>query len=319
MPNVINKMQLDQATKDLDSYEKVIKENWSKSDNLINNFVNYNAKQDNISDQIFVNLANQLSRGSTEGYVDDKNKSWVANKINSAMTTLQNMATGTLESLAHPFIHGVQGGLSDREEIKYGIKQHGDQDGYKHLYDKYFTSWRSVGDLSQRAEQLQNALDIQKSQIERKLNEHISKEQHTRDLYLNGNWAFDPKKVDPIFRKKVENDDSSLLLRFAPWHILYSVPGLASSYSDIEDLGAQMANQGAFALAAKGLSFALGGGKFKYGASVLKYLLNAGKIANVGTGLYIANRLRENESGLETINAYSSRVLDDLQNSKVNI
>ena len=88
MPNVINKMQLDQATKDLDSYEKVIKENWSKSDNLINNFVNYNAKQDNISDQIFVNLANQLSRGSTEGYVDDKNKSWVANKINSAMTTL---------------------------------------------------------------------------------------------------------------------------------------------------------------------------------------------------------------------------------------
>lgn len=319
MPNVINKMQLDQATKDLDSYEKVIKENWSKSDNLINNFVNYNAKQDNISDQIFVNLANQLSRGSTEGYVDDKNKSWVANKINSAMTTLQNMATGTLESLAHPFIHGVQGGLSDREEIKYGIKQHGDQDGYKHLYDKYFTSWRSVGDLNKRAEQLQDALDIQKSQIERKLNEHISQEQHTRDLYLNGNWAFDPKKVDPVFRKKVENDDSSLLLRFAPWHILYSVPGLASSYSDIEDLGAQMANQGAFALAAKGLSFALGGGKFKYGASVLKYLLNAGKIANVGTGLYIANRLRENESGLETINAYSSRVLDDLQNSNVNI
>ena len=155
------------------------------------------------------------------------------------MTTLQNMATGTLESLAHPFIHGVQGGLSDREEIKYGIKQHGDQDGYKHLYDKYFTSWRSVGDLNKRAEQLQSALDIQKSQIERKLNEHISQEQHTRDLYLNGNWAFDPKKVDPVFRKKVENDDSSLLLRFAPWHILYSVPGLASSYSDIEDLGAQ--------------------------------------------------------------------------------
>jgi hypothetical protein len=151
------------------------------------------------------------------------------------------------------------------------------------------------------------------------LNEDKSTERSYRNTYQNGNWLFDPKKVNPTFRKMVKENDDGLLESMLPSHWIYNVPQMASSFSDIEDFVAQLANQSVGGSINLALSFAIGSGKVKGAEGILKALQTVSKYATTASGLYIANKLRENESGLEVVNAYSSRVLDEAINSKVDL
>ena len=104
------------------------------------------------------------------------------------------------------------------------------------------------------------------------MNEDKSTERSYRNTYQNGNWLFDPKKVNPTFRKMVKENDDGLLESMLPSHWIYNVPQMASSFSDIEDFVAQLANQTVGGSISLALSFAIGSGKFKGAEGILKAL-----------------------------------------------
>jgi hypothetical protein len=62
----------------------------------------------------------------------------------------------------------------------------------------------------------------------------------------NGNWLFDPKKIDPNFKKEYEDQNAGVFERiFNPKTWAYNVVDLGSSYSMFEQMAAQFAYQGA--------------------------------------------------------------------------
>ena len=313
------KIQLDDAIKQLDNIESAIKERWHNSDDIIDNFTNFGAKQDNILKEIEVSNLNNINKEVTDYLKYDNEKSEFRNYVEGSVDQLKRAAYNVMSYVPNVISNGIDDILGNNGSIKFGIKNHSANSEYSQLYDKYFKSWRSQSNLNDYANQLQSKVSAQEQQIRRKLNEDKSTERSYRNTYQNGNWLFDPKKVNPTFRKMVKENNDGLLESMLPSHWIYNVPQMASSFSDIEDFVAQLANQTVGGSIGLALSFAIGSGKFKGAEGILKALQTGSKYATAASGLYIANKLRENESGLEVVNAYSSRVLNDAIDSNVDL
>ena len=318
-PLFTTKIQLDDAVKQLDNIESVIKERWHNSDDIIDNFTNFGAKQDNILNEIRVANLNNINNQSTDYLKYDNKKSEFRNYVEGSVDQLKRAAYNAMSYVPNVISNGIDDILGNNGSIKFGIKNHSANSEYSQLYDKYFKSWRSQSNLNGYVNQLQSKVNAQEQQIHRKLNEDKSTERSYRNTYQNGNWLFDPKKVNPTFRKMVKENNDGLLESMLPSHWIYNVPQMASSFSDIEDFVAQLANQTVGGSISSALSFAIGSGKFKGAEGILKALQTGSKYATAASGLYIANKLRENESGLEVVNAYSSRVLNDAIDSNVDL
>lgn len=122
----------------------------------------------------------------------------------------------------------------------------------------------------------------------------------------NGNWMFDPTKINPEFKKKFENNDIKV---DDPNSWIYAMPHLGSSYSEF---GAMLGQIGASMLinsAAKG-AIAVGTG----GTAPL--LMATGEAA---INLAIANYMRQSETSAEVFDAYQTRVLNAVENSNLNL
>lgn len=126
----------------------------------------------------------------------------------------------------------------------------------------------------------------------------------TMNTLKNGNWAFDPRKIDPEYKKAQQEGGHGVLSS-----LVMGIPEMGSSYSDLETFATMMGTETAAAYAGR---YLLGGAEGK-AAKVGRALLGA---ATTGYGAYSAVKLREEETGSEVSDAYASRLVDALTNDR---
>ena len=77
-------------------------------------------------------------------------------------------------------------------------------------------------------------INVLKRDRERESKELEASQLSTINTLRNGNWAFDPRKIDPIYKKKQEENNGSLLDFLNPLRLPYAIPEMGSSYSDLQ-------------------------------------------------------------------------------------
>lgn len=163
--------------------------------------------------------------------------------------------------------------------------------------------------------------------------------------YKNGNWLFDPQKINPKFRYYSEHNDSGLLGALLPDQLLYSFSELGSSWSDWENMALMTMSDVAAGYGAKALSTIAvkrnpcinallvvekynklrAAGKLDEARKIANAAQQAyktinnttnatlaidalGKTAATTASTYFINRMRQHETNSEIIDAWSNRV-----------
>ena len=199
---------------------------------------------------------------------------------------------------------------------------------------------------------LRNKIQPHKDYWERELESRKIDAIESSIKYKNGNWLFDPQKINPKFRYYSEHNDSGLLGGILPDQILYSFSELGSSWSDWENMALMTMSDVAAGYGAKALtSFAVKrnpyinalitlseynklktAGKLKEASQLGRSVAGAeaiiksveainptAKLAATGSSMYFINRMREHETNSEIIDAWSNRVLQNAIDKQSNL
>lgn len=218
-------------------------------------------------------------------------------------------------------IGGDKDGTFIKRAIKNGISN------YDNLFEGYSTKNGS--------QLLQTKIDALKVDLDREQNKREISLRSAINQYKNGNWLFDPKKINPEFRDLQNQNRGGLIGSIIdPTQWGYSVPEIGTSYSDAASFAGMIATNAGGALATKaavkfltrkipGLGAVLTAEDM---AKAFNSAENAGQIANAlsrvetaqkvigGTtaaaGMYWTKQMRQSETNGEAINALAQRVLD---------
>ena len=169
--------------------------------------------------------------------------------------------------------------------------------------NQFFRSYENASDKEGYKKQIVQSINNLRKQYQRKDDELTASTLSTINTLRNGNWAFDPRKIDPIYKKKQEQNDGSVFDILNPLRLPYAIPEMGSSYSDLETMAAMLASEQAFAYA---------GELFNPGKKV-KAAMAVGAIM---TNLGIAKKLREEETGSEVSDAYAQRLVNELYSNR---
>lgn len=243
---------------------------------------------------------------------------------NTLTEGLQNVAL-TIQSgigkVLPESIGGSRNGDFIRRAIKNGISD------YSNLFEGYSSKGGS------RA--LQTKIDNLKTRLDRERNEKEISLRSAINQYKNGNWLFDPKKINPEFRD-LQNQNNGGLIGYIidPTQWGYSIPEIGTSYSDAASFASMIATNAGGALATKaairfiakeipGLGAIIGAGdmakafnSFNDVEKVATIVNRANTARNIiggstaAAGMYWTKQLRQSETNGEAINALAQRVLN---------
>lgn len=180
-------------------------------------------------------------------------------------------------------------------------------------FDHLFNSYKQhTGETKNHIRLLQSKVDKLREGLERDKAAKEADLKSTLDTYKNGNWLFDPKKIDPVYRKMQEEDDRGILKTIVdPSQWLYAVPEIGSSFSDLVDFtGLLMLNGGAELAASRLATTAVMRNPF----AKLAY-----ETAVVGGGLYFSNEMRRMETNAEATDAYSNRIINEAEKRGIDL
>ena len=289
----------------LDEKEQLIHDKWKRSDVFLDLFTDV----DKYNDPRFTN-------GNTRNAVDlynfgpSGNTNYNGNVINDIFQgtkrlfdTFGNMAGGVVSAIRDI-------GSDHGRYLKRAIKNSPDDiQTFDHLFNSYKNH---IGESKNHINVLQNRINSLKSQLERDKTEKETDLKSTLDTYINGNWLFDPRKIDPVYKKMQEQNDRGILGTIIdPSQWLYAVPELGSSFSDFYDfVGLLALNGGAELVASKLATTAMMRNPFVKGLY---------EMAVVGGGLYFSNQMRRMETDAEATDAYSSRLIQEAERKGINL
>lgn len=302
--------RLNQGYKELDDLEKNIKDRWKKSDVFLDLFTNTAAYDD-------PRYTDNLTRAAVDLYNfgPTGNANYNGNVINDIFQgtkrlfdTFGNMAGGVVSAFRGT---GEQLVGSDKHSyLKRALKNSPDD---TQTFDHLFNSYKQhTGETKNHIRLLQSKVDKLREGLERDKAAKEADLKSTLDTYKNGNWLFDPKKIDPVYRKMQEQDDRGILKTIVdPSQWLYAIPEIGSSFSDFVDFtGLLMLNGGAELAASRLATTAVMRNPF----AKLAY-----ETAVVGGGLYFSNEMRRMETNAEATDAYSNRIINEAEKRGIDL
>lgn len=286
--------QLQSEISKLNSIEKDIQNKWRDSDSFLRMFTNFgkiDAEQDENGLNWGWRAIKPTRRNEAHGF-------WDTTK--AVVGDVGSFLTNTFSNLGYS-IGDVLHLTSDKAATVRNIIKNTDKNDT--FINQYFKGYKSVNNIDEYKNNVQNMINILKKDRERESKELEASQLSTINTLRNGNWAFDPRKIDPIYKKKQEENDSSLIDFLNPLRLPYAIPEMGSSYSDLQTSLAMLGTEQGFAWAGE--------------------LLNPGKkgklamgLLGMGTGLAIAKRLREEETGSEVSDAYTQRLVEELYKNR---
>ena len=291
----------------LDGLEGEIRKRWKSSDVFLDLFTNTTSPGDSNALVTFAkNLYNFGPTGNPKYTGDIIGDIFEGTK--RLFDTFGNIPGGTVAAVKDVFESAANS--KKNSYLKRAIKNSPDD---IHVFDGFFDSYKNhIGGERNHVRALQNKIDETRNRLERDKAEKEADLKHTLDIYRNGNWLFDPKKIDPVYRKMQEEDDRGILKTIVdPSQWLYAAPEIGSSFSDFVDFtGLLLLNGGAEYAASKLATMA-----------IMKnpYLRAIYEGAVVGGGLYFSNQMRRMETDAEATDAYSNRVIKEAEAKNINL
>lgn len=302
--------QLSNEYKILDELEGEIKSKWKRSDVLLDLFTDVQSYNDPRKTNTATRIAADIYNFGPTG-----NANYNGNVINDAFEgtkrlfdAISNTAGGIISAL-----RGTAETLSGSDKgsyLKRAIKNSPDD---IHTFDHLFDSYKNhKGGSTNYIRSLQQKIDKMRNDLERDKIEKETDLKNTLDTYRNGNWLFDPRKIDPIYKKMQEEDDRGILKTIVdPSQWLYAAPEIGSSFSDLADFtGLLLLNGGAEYAASKLATTAL-----------MRNPLSRGiyEASVIGGGLYFSNQMRRMETDAEATDAYSNRVIKEAEEKGIDL
>lgn len=290
---IVDEARMKDLEKQLDVMENIIRRSSKSSDVLLDLFAD-SSKDQKLSDDIIMHLNSVYS---------EKSNKKDASKFGRFLETFP-----ALIKEAQLSIESVFNGFDSKERIKQAIRNTPDEDS--DLSDKYFKSYKDVKDLKAYADSITDEVTDKRNDIKRYQSMYRNDLEENIVIAKNGNWLFDPKKIDRKFKKEYEDQHAGVLERvFNPRAWAYNVVDIGSSYSMFEQMAAQFAYQGASKAVSQMIAYA-SGGEIGTGAKIVIGVANA-----VG-GITLANKMRVGETESEILDAYSNRLLQYAYDNK---
>ena len=278
----------------LNYIESDIQNKWRDSDSFLRMFTNFgkiDAEQNSTGLNWAWRAIKPTRRNEAHGFWDTTKA--VVGDIGSFLTNTFSNFGYSIGDMLHL--------TSDKAATVRNIIKDTDKDDA--FINQYFKGYRNADNIDEYKNNVQNMINVLKRDRERESKELEASQLSTINTLRNGNWAFDPKKIDPIYKKKQEENNGSLLDFLNPLRLPYAIPEMGSSYSDLQTSLAMLGTEQGFAWAGE--------------------LLNPGKkgrlamgLLGMGTGLAIAKRLREEETGSEVSDAYAQRLVEELYRNR---
>ena len=286
--------QLQSEISKLNSIEKDIQNKWRDSDSFLRMFTNF-GKIDTEQNENGLNWGwraiKPTRRNEAHGFWDTTKA--VVGDIGSFLTNTFSNFGYSIGDVLHL--------TSDKAATVRNIIKNTDKNDA--FINQYFKGYKSANNIDEYKNNIQNMINILKKDRERESKELEASQLSTINTLRNGNWAFDPRKIDPIYKKKQEENNGTLLDFLNPLRLPYAIPEMGSSYSDLQTSLAMLGTEQGFAWAGELLS---PGKKGKLAMGLL----------GMGTGLAIAKRLREEETGSEVSDAYTQRLVEELYKNR---
>ena len=286
--------QLQSEISKLNYIESDIQNKWRDSDSFLRMFTNF-GKIDAEQNSTGLNWAWRAIKPTRR---DEAHGFWGTTK--AVVGDIGSFLTNTFSNFGYS-IGDMLHLTSDKAATVRNIIKDTDKDDT--FINQYFKGYRNADNIDEYKSNVQNMINILKRDRERESKELEASQLSTINTLRNGNWAFDPRKIDPIYKKKQEENNGSLLDFLNPLRLPYAIPEMGSSYSDLQTSLAMLGTEQGFAWAGE--------------------LLNPGKkgrlamgLLGMGTGLAIAKKLREEETGSEVSDAYAQRLVEELYKNR---
>lgn len=287
------------SIKELDDY---VKKNWKSSDNFLKLFTD-------TSDMSVDKSIEYTTRG--DSYSEDKSGTFWG--------TVKNIASyiGSLVSKIPNTVQNTVARLTDRDEYDAQIMKNSYNDEYDKA--KYFDSvTKHLNDADLFIKNTKANIKKYREEQQRIVNEKSADLIRTNNIVKNGNWLFDPNKIDKHYQELQEGEANNGLLNILnPIKWGYMLPEIGSSFADMETFFELIA-AGKFAQlagTAADLANPIGGVKGK----ALKYILKATALAGAAGSMYLATQSRKVETESEVADAYLQRIVNSLYDNKNNI
>lgn len=325
------KQKLEECIKSVVDFQTNIKFNGKNSDINIDLFFNPN-KGDNLPTPIKNNIRGDILK---------QNITW--DKRESGVPAILSWVQNLFESGAMAIDKALYPDKSKGNFTKKAIKQSLSSDRWTdYLFEGY------DGENGPSTAELRNKIQPHKDYWERELEKRKISAIQSSIQYKNGNWLFDPQKINPKFRYYSEHNDSGMFGGLLPDQILYSFSELGSSWSDWENMALMTMSDVAAGYGAQVLSnIALKRNPYinavvtidtyrklraagrmdearklataaeraektiKGTANAVSAINTIGKGTSALASTYFINRMRQHETNSEIMDAWSNRVIEN--------
>ena len=244
-----------------------------------------------------------------------RDKKWydVPGAVQQAVGVVENL----VRSGASMFDKLVPESLGGSKGSDFTMRAIRESDPADRTYDSLFDDKYDIHG-NPKTDRLNASIKELRQQYQREVDEKRAALTETINDYTNGNWLFNPKKIDPNFKKIRDNINYGLIGGIVdPTKWAFGFTELGSSWSDFEHFASLLATDAAANVATKGLLKAAT--KFNPYATLFEGAATVVSIAAQPAQVYLTAELRRNETASEAMDAYSQRVLQESIQKGVNL
>ena len=298
---LINELNITRSKiKEQDDY---IKANWKKSDVFMNLFTD-------MSDMGFIEKLKYESYG--DPYTLDKSGTIVGNLKNAA-----NRVMSTISSIKNAIKNAGLEAYNLVGKDKWALTRSMLKNSTNDEYDKskFFDSvTKHLNNPQEYVKYKQQDLDNAVKEYDRLFDERSAQLVRTTNITKNGNWLFNPQKINKHFKELQEGEASgSLFTIWDPSRWAYATPEMGSSFADLQTF-VELATADRIAAGLSNAAEYVAGpsGKAKALSGILKFLAFGSEAA----GLYLSTKSREVETRAEVSDAYTQRIVEQLYSNR---
>lgn len=298
---LINELDITRSKiKETDDY---IKANWKKSDVFMNLFTD-------MSNMGFLEKLKYESYG--DPYTLDKSGTIVGNLKNAA-----NSVMSTISSIKNAIKNAGLEAYNLVGKDKWALTRSMLKNSTNDEYDKskFFDSvTKHLNNPQEYVKYKQQDLDNAVKEYDRLFDERSAQLVRTTNITKNGNWLFNPQKINKHFKELQEGDASgSLFTIWDPSRWAYATPEMGSSFADLQTF-VELATADRIAAGLSNAAEYVAGpsGKAKALSGILKFLAFGSEAA----GLYLSTKSREVETRAEVSDAYTQRIVEQLYSNR---
>lgn len=298
---LINELDITRSKiKETDDY---IKQNWKKSDVFMNLFTD-------MSDMGFFEQLKYESYG--DPYTLDKSGTITGNlknAANSIMSTISSIKNSVKNAGLEAYgLFGKDKWALTRSMLKNSTNDEYDKSKFFDGVTKHLNNPQEY--VKYKQHDLNNAI----KEYDRLFDERSAQLVRTTNITKNGNWLFNPQKINKHFKELQEGEASgSLFTIWDPSRWAYATPEMGSSFADLQTF-VELATADRIAAGLSNAAEYVAGpsGKAKALSGILKFLAFGSEAA----GLYLSTKSREVETRAEVSDAYTQRIVEQLYSNR---